>query len=132
MVGSNGINNAFAFTIFFSKLGANNGMGAIYFMIHGLANIVKQPHALGKLYVQTKFSSYNTGQKRHFNRMLQNILGIGGSEFELAKHFDKFRINAMHTQVKRSLLAGFFNCKINLLRCTRHNILDTSGMNSSI
>jgi len=47
--------------------------------------------------------------------MLQHILGVAGSKFKSPNGFDQLIMNAMHTQVKCSLLTGFFYGNVDFL-----------------
>jgi hypothetical protein len=127
MVGTNGMHDTGGFTKFFGQLGSDHRMGTLDFMVNGLTDIVKQPHAPGQFFLQPQFRGHNTTQHPHFHRMLKNILGVTGSVFQPPQVFDQFGMDPMDTQIKRGLFAGFFNGRVHLLTDLFDHILDAAG-----
>ena len=56
--------------------------------------------------------------------MVQDILTIAGTIFQAAQQLNQFGMQAMHTDSKGSLFAGFLNLLLNLFLCLFNHFLN--------
>ena len=75
-------------------------------MVDCLADIVEKTCPFCLLFVEAKLGGHYSTQKRYLPGMLENVLGITGSKFQLAYQFYQFGMDAVDPDIERRLFPG--------------------------
>ncbi len=112
MVGRDGVDDFFAFTVFFGDISPDQRVGPFDFMVDRFAYVMEQTCAFRFFHVHAEFRRHHAAKRGNFQRVLQNVLGEACSVFQLSEQADDFRMNTVHAGVKGRLLADFANLDI--------------------
>jgi len=66
VVGLDGVDDVGRFPVLLGQVGADEGVGPLDLVVHGLADVVEQAGPLGPLDVEAEFRGHHAGQGRHF------------------------------------------------------------------
>ncbi len=75
-------------------------------MVNSLADVVEQAGTLRLLDIDAKFSGHDTAEERDLQRVLQDILAVGGTVTQPADQLDDLGMDAMHTDIEGGLFPG--------------------------
>src|SRR6266702_6790237 len=76
MMGHNRMDNLGRFAVFFRQISADDRMGALNFVIDGLAQVVKKSRPLGLLDIDSKLCSHYPAQEGNLQGVLIDVLAV--------------------------------------------------------
>ena len=101
-------------------------------MIQGFADIMQQAGAAGDGGIQPQFAGHNTGQVRHFQRVIQHVLTVAGAVTQPTQQLDQFGVNAVDTGLDNDALTLLLDGCLNLGGRLSDGFLNSRGVNTSV
>ncbi len=109
MVRLNRVNDFGPFTEATSKVGTDNGMGALDFVVDSFTEVMKQTRALGRNRIKTELGSHNAAQVRDLERMVQTFWPNEVRNRRRPSVRTSSGCKIMDANVERRLLASLLN-----------------------
>ncbi len=78
-------------------------------MVNSLAQVVQQTGPFGLFDVDAQFCRHDTAQEGHLQRVLVDVLGVGGAVFEATDQLEDLGMDTVNPQVKGGLLTSLLD-----------------------
>ena len=114
VVGLDGVDDMGLFAVAPGQVGADDGVGTLHLVVHGLADIVQEAGAAGVLGVDAQLAGHDAAEEGHLQGVLQHVLGVGGAVVQPADNLDYILVDAVHAHVEGGLLAGLLDTGLHL------------------
>ncbi|OPZ77214.1 MAG: hypothetical protein BWY79_01263 [Actinobacteria bacterium ADurb.Bin444] len=114
------------------QVGANDRVGPLHLVIHGFAQIVKQPGAFCQFGVGSQLVGHHARQVADFQGMGQDILAVACPVAQTAQDLDQFRSKAVDIGVERGLFTRLLDLLLHLFFGLAVHLLDLGRMDTTV
>jgi hypothetical protein len=132
VVGIDGVHDGLVHAVLLGEVGADVVVATLDLVRDGLADVVEQGGGLGDADVGADVFGDHAGQVGHFDGVLEDVLRVGGAEFELAEELDELDRDADDAGFFEGLLAGFFDHAVDFGLGLGDDFLDAGGVDAAV
>ena len=98
------------------KIGTDDRMAALDFMVDGLPEVMKETRTLCRNGIKAKLGRHDSGQVRNFQRVVKHVLAIRGTVTQTSKRTHELGMQIMDSGIECSLIAGLLHALVHELR----------------
>ena len=132
MVRHDAVHNLVALVELLGQFRTNGDMRALDLVVNGLADVVQETRALGKLHVGAQLGGHDARQVGHLDGVLKHVLAVAGAVFHAAQQANQFVVNAVQVGFEDGLFAGLADLVVDLLASLLDHFLDAGGMDAAV
>ena len=132
MMGFDGVHDFWFFSEAASKVGTDDGVRALDFVIDCLAEVVKQAGALGGNGIEAKLGGHNAAEIGDLERVVQDVLPERRAETQTTKRANELGVQVMNADIEGRLLSSLLNLLVDLLFRLGVHLLDTRRMDATV
>src|SRR5690625_513544 len=98
-----------------AQVGTDLGVRTLDLAVYGLAHVVQQAGAPGERLVQAQLGGDDAAQVGNLDRVLEDVLPVGGPEVHAAQELDESRLDAHDVRLQGCLVTTLANVALHLL-----------------
>jgi hypothetical protein len=132
VVGFHRVRDRFGFLVAACELAADQGVRAFDLVADGLADVVQQRRAPGRLHRRAQLGGNHPGQVGALDRVSEHVLAVARAVVEAAEQLGQLRMDLTCVRLERCLLADLGDVSVDLLLGLLVGLLDAGRVDAAV